>query len=147
MDMKNCSKCKEQKTPPSFSKRTSSKDGLAPWCKTCQATYSHENKDRRIKYNKDYRQRLYVKKKAVERTKRKRADGDPGAIAQQKLRSAVVKGEIIKPSICSICEEKKTRVQIQGHHPNYDFPLAVVWCCCQCHNEVFHPRTSKHIAT
>jgi len=42
----------------------------------------------------------------------------------------VRKGRISKPDCCDVC---KIEVEPQGHHPNYDDPLNVIWVCRSCH--------------
>lgn len=55
--------------------------------------------------------------------------------ARMILNNAVAGEIIIKPKNCSQCGYKNSK--IHGHHPNYNFPLQVVWVCPPCH-EVFH---------
>jgi len=54
--MKKCSKCGVEKeaTTEHFTKQTDGKDGLRPNCKSCQALYRKENKDRICEYRKKY---------------------------------------------------------------------------------------------
>lgn len=40
---KVCAKCSKPKSIGVFSKRTRSKDGLSPWCKTCVSLYDKRN--------------------------------------------------------------------------------------------------------
>ena len=40
-------------------------------------------------------------------------------------------GKLIKPKACYHCG--KSRVRLQKHHPDYNFPLVVEWVCCPCH--------------
>ena len=40
--MKQCSKCKKQKDESKFGKNPKSKDGLAYWCRDCEAEYARE---------------------------------------------------------------------------------------------------------
>ena len=39
---KFCTRCQTDKPSTEFSKRAASRDGLAPWCKTCSNSYSKE---------------------------------------------------------------------------------------------------------
>jgi hypothetical protein len=50
--------------------------------------------------------------------------------ATSKLHSAILCGRIIKPNKCTRCP---STVNIQGHHPDYDKPLDVIWLCAICH--------------
>jgi hypothetical protein len=47
--------------------------------------------------------------------------------------NALKKGILIKPNKCTLCfrEEK-----LEGHHPDYNKPLEVVWLCKKCHGIV-----------
>lgn len=51
----------------------------------------------------------------------------------RKLRYAVETGKIKKPKVCSLC---RRLTKIHGHHPDYNKPLAVVWCCASCHRKI-----------
>jgi hypothetical protein len=62
----------------------------------------------------------------------KKHNGAPPAKARQILRSAVQKGEIIKPSQCEICY---STFHVQAHHNDYSKPLNVEWLCAFCHGE------------
>jgi len=44
---------------------------------------------------------------------------------------AIQRGKIIRPEICSACNEKNGT--IHGHHPDYSKPYEVIWLCCRCH--------------
>ena len=63
----------------------------------------------------------------------KRAD----KYANDKLEYAITKGEIANPGKCSKCgsDEKflDGRTAIQGHHPDYNKPLEIMWLCQKCH--------------
>ncbi len=39
-----------------------------------------------------------------------------------------------KPAKCSMCNKKSDL--IHGHHPDYDKPLEVIWCCPRCHGKL-----------
>ena len=58
-------------------------------------------------------------------------------IARVKLGIAVANGQVDRPQCCSRCGDQAKR--IEGHHPNYDEPLAVIWVCPPCHS-VIHPH-------
>jgi len=51
----------------------------------------------------------------------------------QEVAQALRKGTLIKPSNCSDCGRDEYEVFIEGHHPDYDKPLDVVWLCKECH--------------
>lgn len=52
--------------------------------------------------------------------------------ARRQLRSAISRGEIVRPGRC---EECLTPGSVHGHHDDYAKPLAVRWLCPQCHND------------
>ena len=62
---------------------------------------------------KDYRRRYPEKNKA-----------------RHLLRSAIRRGEIVRPTTCSRCKEEG---YIEGHHYDYSKPLDVIWLCKKCH--------------
>ena len=47
------------------------------------------------------------------------------------VKEALRKGILVKPSACAWCGCETQR--IDGHHPDYDRPLMVVWLCVPCH--------------
>jgi len=58
---------------------------------------------------------------------------------QNILEKALEKGIVIRPDSCESCTSKPTfkdgRTGIQGHHPDYNKPLLVMWLCQKCHHE------------
>lgn len=66
------------------------------------------------------------------KTTRKWLDNNPEKrSAHLMVQNAVNRGEIIKPSSCSICGRNDCR--IHGHHTDYSKPLEVMWLCPKCH--------------
>ena len=59
--------------------------------------------------------------------------------AQQQAERALFKGVINKPLSCERCEETEN---IQGHHPDYNKPLEVIWLCPKCHG-LEHKRLNE----
>lgn len=51
-------------------------------------------------------------------------------IAYVTYNEALKSGALVKPDSCSVCGWVGA---IQGHHPDYDKPLEVVWVCGPCH--------------
>lgn len=51
--------------------------------------------------------------------------------ARNRLRMAVHRGTIIKPSNCEICDKEAKR--IEAHHHDYSLPFDVIWMCVECH--------------
>ena len=54
------------------------------------------------------------------------------AIAQQ-VRTAVKKGDVVRPSTCSQCGSPR---YIEGHHRDYAFAFEVTWLCSSCHKRL-----------
>jgi len=50
--------------------------------------------------------------------------------ARRALSYAVEGGKIVRPTICSRCNEEG---YIEGHHYDYSKPLEVIWLCRKCH--------------
>lgn len=50
--------------------------------------------------------------------------------ARDAVNSAVQRGVLIKPLVCSRCPNTG---MIHGHHPDYTKPLEVIWLCPICH--------------
>ena len=88
-----------------------------------------EDKKKSIKYAEN--RKIHARKYA--RTYKK----DPINIAARTILSNAVKlGRIKKPNKCMKCGKQ---VKLQGHHPNYDRPLEVLWVCTKCHGFIHHP--------
>jgi hypothetical protein len=51
--------------------------------------------------------------------------------AQAALRSAIKKG-LVKPGPCAVCGSTE---HVDGHHPDYDRPLVVIWLCRLHHRQ------------
>lgn len=53
--------------------------------------------------------------------------------AARKLRSAVKRGEVIRPKCCDCCGSIG---KVSGHHKDYNKVLDVMWLCHSCHKIV-----------
>jgi len=51
--------------------------------------------------------------------------------ARDKVKYALRKGKLVKPSKCELCNEES---KLEGHHKDYEKPLDVDWYCNRCHN-------------
>lgn len=81
---------------------------------------------------------------AVIRRSQKKVDPDGRKLrARSMLKYHVKVGHIIKPDICSNCQEPRPR--IEGHHGDYSKPLEVIWLCKRCHSVA--DREDVHSAT
>ena len=87
-----------------------------------------ENTERELKRNKEWIKNNPEKQKESERkTKAKYPEKYKARI---KSRDALKRGEIVRPTICSRCNEEG---YIEGHHYDYNKPLDVIWLCKKCH--------------
>lgn len=58
---------------------------------------------------------------------------NPEKVAAQKLMTAAIaRGELVRPTACQCCGGPSKR-RLDGHHPDYDKPLDVVFVCRRCH--------------
>ena len=56
-----------------------------------------------------------------------------GRVADR-VRQAVTRGRIVKPSRCEGCGESVTEARLlHAHHRDYNKPFEVVWLCPACH--------------
>lgn len=81
------------------------------------------------RYHNDENRNAYIKKTAVERTKRKWY-----GYIHEKTRKKIRK-LWIRPNICPICLRKW---RIIAHHPDYDKRYEIVFCCPICHSKIHH---------
>lgn len=50
-----------------------------------------------------------------------------------KVRGAIRRGELIKPTSCEVCGKETRSKLLHGHHEDYSKPLEVRWICVKCH--------------
>lgn len=79
-------------------------------------------------YKNNGRKRKQGYTKIVREWERKHPDARK---ARGIVRLAIKKGIIIKPNICEHCN--RDNIRIEGHHPDYNKPLSVIWLCNSCH--------------
>jgi len=89
-------------------------------CRKCNTDFNR--KYRKTNKNKNSLQ--------CEASKRSQKKYKIKVIARAKVRYAVLKGNLIKPKKCKVCENK---LPLQGHHGDYQKPLEVIWLCSGCH--------------
>lgn len=124
--------------------------GVNTRCKECHKAAVKKNRDDNADRYKEYdakrfkedprvreRHRRYQStkagKEAMERSRKKWLSQDPRRRAAHViLGNAVRDGRVSKPSTCSRCGAAG---RIEGHHPDYDIPLHVIWLCAKCHDD------------
>ena len=164
---KMCSKCKELKDLSGFYKNYKSKDGLSYQCKACQKVYhqSQHIKDQKKAYaasdiGREAVKRAATKYKTSEKGKKsnrewKKTDAGKACVNKSSaryrekhkeklkshwaLKSAIKKGDVIRPDLCSLCGASGI---IDGHHEDYSKPLDVIWVCRQCHADIHNGKVS-----
>ena len=117
--LRTCSRCSVEKPILSFIKDNRRESGHGYACRECEG-----------KRYKDRSYRPEVRKKKVEIEARRCIDPIKLS-ARRKVKDAVRRGKIIKPSVCADCNEASDL--IHGHHEDYSKPLDVVWLCAPCH--------------
>lgn len=131
--MKVCKVCGED-NPENFSQTQA-----RLLCKVHLRDYFKENNRRNREYFKAYWKKWYSshkKEHSLNARKFARAwmmKNKEKANAHSKLYYAVKTGKINKPLHCSSCSSQG---KIEGHHPDYQKPLQVVWLCRSCHKSI-----------
>jgi len=138
---KTCKDCGVKKPIAEFYKNSGMKDGYVNACKECDknriSDYYHKNavaerKKSRLRYQKrknnpEYKKRLLTYQRKWRTGKNRKAHN----IVARKLKE-------FKPDRCMICNKKSK--SIQAHHPDYNYPEDVIWCCSVCHNRFHNKR-------
>jgi hypothetical protein len=103
-------------------------------CSACkqEANYRHrrENKELYNNYAKEYRTRPIPKEQHRLNEHEQRLKYPERSRARSLARYAVKIGALIKKP-CNVCGS----IKVEGHHPNYDEPLNVIWLCKKHHVE------------
>ena len=140
MKTKVCSnpKCNKEKPLSEYYKHSQMKDGYFGKCKECIKEAANKHRAANIEkiraYDRERANLPHRKKLNTETTKKMREDLPHVYKAHSALNNAVRDGKIIKPLLCSVCNEEK---KLHGHHDDYSKPLDVEWMCSICH-KAFH---------
>ena len=67
--------------------------------------------------------------KSAEYQKRHRSE----VSVKQQFQNHINSGIIERPKCCPICSRSARMVP---HHPDYDKPFEVIWCCYSCHKRI-----------
>lgn len=131
--MKFCNTCETDKPKEGFGKRSASKDGLSPRCKTCQKVYDkfrakdpHREEQRRI-YAQTDEGKLKTNKAKAEYRKRNPVKAKAHAVVARSIRSGN-----LSPLPCEVCFDTH---DLHAHHDDYLKPLNVRWLCSKHHSQ------------
>jgi len=138
--MKICKHCGKNLPDESFRLRKQGRRESS--CLNCERVLSLENYHKRRSPELLERKREYMKKqweidpKGMAKKQRDRPGYNKKKGNKEKMKAryildnAVRSGKIKKPSVCSQCG---SALRVEAHHPNYAFPLKVIWLCRRCH--------------
>lgn len=140
-----CTRCGIYYAHSGFYKDKRSPIGIMSECKSCHSktVKRTQNKDnlRRLKRewmrNSGYSQRPHVKERhrklSLKYNKTNRAK------ARSILNHAIRDGKLTRPENCSSCN--RSDLKINGHHPDYNKPLEVLWLCSECHGKIHQTQS------
>jgi hypothetical protein len=162
INTKMCRKCEKVKPLLGFYKNHRMKDGHLNSCKECEqarvrppeyyearrAYYQQEHvklrnklrlstpeaKDRQREIQKKHRLSPHGRAAKREYSKKWISENPHKVRAHWLVRSALLRGDIIKPEKCSVCDCAASAGDLHGHHDNYSLPLEVRWLCRHCHS-------------
>jgi hypothetical protein len=137
--MKNCRDCNIEKPYNQFYKQKATSDGLNSYCKTCSTNRRNEWLNRnRIKVRasaKKWREENANRIREHKRRSLEKNKNNPNfklkVRARLELNLGVRYGRIEREHC--FCGESKS----EGHHPNYNKPLDVIWLC-KPHHDRYH---------
>jgi hypothetical protein len=130
MELKHCPKCDRDLPKEKFSKNVKLKDGLCCWCKECSHNNYANNKEKRAKAQKEYREKnreVILKKKAeyTKRTKEKKAQYDKEYYQNNKQRKIEYQKQYFEKNKDLVYEKNKKyndarKDKISEYKVNYD---------------------------
>jgi len=156
MDMKVCSRCREEKPITNFNKNRCRPDGLQSQCKACSRfndrlyytrnkkrynarcqSYNQTHQEERKIHDRQYR--LEHKEKYSEYFKQYKKNHPIRLKAKDAVVNAIKSGKLIRPDRCSNLECNKV-CKPEGHHWSYleEHWLDVEWLCKSCHKRIDH---------
>lgn len=145
MRNKICAKCLIVKSLVEFRKNKNLKCGRGSYCKPCcvkiDKEYGDRNREKIRAYNRrsDVVARHYIQNKEKRKLNPKKHREYIAAYyirnkekvrVRNKFRHLVYTGKI-KRKPCEVCGD----ISVQGHHPDYNKPLEVIWLCIKHHAE------------
>lgn len=130
---KECFKCGEVKCLSLFYKHPGMSDGHLNKCKECNKNDVRTNRRKKRDYYNAYDRVRNINGKPHSKNipGRKQTLDTKRNFARTSVGNALRDGKLSKLP-CWTCGEKN----VQGHHPDYDSPLDVIWLCPKHHGEV-----------
>ena len=142
---KECFKCKTVKPLDDFYKHPKMADGYLNKCKTCNKKDSTQHRNQNIEkvrqYDRDRAKNPERQAANVRITKEWREADRRRHRAHNKVRAAILKGELLVQP-CIRCNNPKSL----AYHEDYDKPLEVMWLCQPCHKQR-HKEINQEILT
>jgi hypothetical protein len=114
---RHCHKCQQYLPLDQFFKNRSTASGFSSACKACNQSYARSPAAVRAAIDRYHARYPHLEKVRV--------------IA----RKAVKDGHIAREP-CVQCGNPQSEI----HHPDYDYPLVVIWLCRTCHRALHYPR-------
>lgn len=130
---KECRMCGKIKSAGDFRKCRRNSDGLYSHCKTCALTYSRSRNFNNPELKREHSQQHRLRNRDYYTAKKKEwlANNPEKRDAHIQVKKAILRGDLIRPSICQRCKQKARK--IEASHDDYSQPLKVEWLCCRCH--------------
>lgn len=128
--MKQCFKCKEEKSLSEFYKHKQMKDGHLNKCKECTKTDSTNHRNNNLEIIREY-DRKRGNRQGYEYTKERREKYPKKYKAHNMVNNAIRDGKLF-PLPCEICF--KTH-DLHAHHDDYAKPLNIRWLCAAHHSQ------------
>lgn len=151
--MRTCKKCEITKPISDFYKHPNGLCGHDTKCKECAKLLikaarnknidhylafdrARANRPDRVAMRKAYMQ-TDAGKNSHKKANKKYSENNPKRKAACMAVSNAIRSGLLKPLPCFVCGSTE---QIEGHHPDYDSPLSVVWLCMPHHKEIHTDR-------
>ena len=132
--MKRCKGCQRLIPLSEFYQHGAMKDGYLNFCKDCVRLRISAYRLRNVEQARAKESERYYRKRDDEEFKRGRLKYMRGWRTPQKVKAHNdVRRRLKRPDACSMCGKK---CKVEGHHPNYEKPLEIVWVCAMCHHQI-----------
>lgn len=137
-----CSKCGKIKPENEFYKDSRYKSGYRGQCKECLRAFSRMRtskwrKTHRKRYKQHYRNWYKKHRKQIQKYLRKyQREHYRGEYYNPKVRHARYLAQKLEiGTSCELCPDNdKRRMNLERHHPDYDYPEIFVTVCSECHS-------------